>query len=608
VTRTLSGAPTDQLEDDDADASRATAWWEVPRRRWWTIARLALFTILTSILTFPDVREISTSIPGNPGDAYLVMTLLEWGGRSVPRLYRGFWDGPMFAGGEAAMAYSDTFLPLTVPFAVLRALFGRVVAFNLLYLVSWIFCAECTYRLALRMVRNRGAAVACAVAFTFSTIRLSQSGHFQLAWAGFVPLTVLLLMRYRDRPSVRRGVAVAASAVAQLLTSAYYGVPLLVLTAVVVIIEAALALRRHPVREVAGPPLAFLATVLVVMLPVQYAYHVADESAVPRDAYPAAFELHLGDLRAPSPTADLPRMISFFDREPDGRSENYAYIGAFAMLFVPFAVGMFVADRVRRRPFDRSRLGDWVIVAALGAFGFAFAVGRQQILGVRSPFYDLAVDVIPGLASTVAIVRFVIFAQLALVLVAGWGLARLLAARAFPAQALAVVAIVVLVATEAHQSHEVVDVVQPADGSVYDAMSGLDAGVVLELPIAGHDQGIVQAFLESTRMVLGTDDELRSVNGYSGHTPKGYDAEVPILNSFPSQESLELIARLGVDYVVLHTAPIDTGMSGVSDAVNASGFAYFDSDDAEHRIAAVPSEVIADRIDAADGIIIELAD
>src|SRR4029079_16783464 len=204
-------------------------------------------------------------------------------------------------------------------------------------------------RLGLRMVRSRGVAVVCAVAFTFSTIRLAEEGHFQLAWAGFIPLTILLLMRYGDRPTVGRAIAVAASAVAQLLTSAYYGVPLLVLTAVVVTVEAVLALRRHPLREIVGPPLAFLAAVLIVMVPVQYEYHVAEQSALPRDVYPAAYELHLRDLRAPSPSADLPRKIPLFDPAPAGRSENYAYIGAFAMLFVPVAIVMLAADLVRRR-------------------------------------------------------------------------------------------------------------------------------------------------------------------------------------------------------------------------------------------------------------------
>jgi hypothetical protein len=457
------------------------------------------------------------------------------------------------------------------------------------------------------MVRARSVAIACAVAFTFSTIRLAQEGHFQLAWAGFIPLTVLLLGRYRDRPTLVRGLAVAVSAVTQLLTSAYYGVPLLVLTAVVVSVEAALAARRGPLRDVVGPPMAFLGAVLVVMLPVQYAYHVAEESAVPRDVYPAAFELHLGDLRAPSPTADLPRMISFFDRAPDGRSENFAYVGAFAILFVPIAIVMFATDRVRRRAVDRARIGDWIIVGSLGLFGLMFAVGRRHIVGVKWPFYDLAVDVIPGLGSTVAIVRFVIFTELLLVLVGGWGLARLLRGRSARVRVLAVATILGLIAVEARQSHELVDVVSPQRGSVFDAMTELDAGVVLELPIPGHDQGILQAFLESTRLVLSTDDDLRSINGYSGHTPKGYDAEAPVLNSFPSEESLDLLAELGVDYVVLHTAPIDTGMPGVTDAVNAGGFAYVDRSDAEQRIAAIPPGAISARIDADDGIIIELA-
>ncbi len=605
--RFAGSAPTADLRDTPDESRATTRWWASLRRHWWTIARLTRFAVLTVLLAFPTLGDIATSIPGNPGDAYLVMTLLEWGGRSATHLYRGFWDGPMFAGGDAAMAYSDTFLPLTVPFAVLRALFGRVVAFNVLYIASWIFCAEATYHLAVRLVRNRAAAAGSAAAFTFSTIRLAQEGHFQLAWAGFIPLTLVLLLRYRDHPTVGRGIAVAASAVAQLLTSAYYGVPLLVLTAAVVATEAVLALRRQPWREVVGPPLAFVVAVLVVMLPVQYAYHVAEQSAVPRDTYPAAFELHLGDLRTPAPTADLPRTIPFFDRAPDGRSENYAYVGIFAILFVPVAIVVLIVDRMRRQPIDRSRVGDWAIVGALGVFGFLFAIGRRQVLGVESPLYDVAVTVIPGLGSTVAIVRFVIFTELLIVLAGGWGFARLIAARSPLVQAVCAAVLIALIATDAHQSHEMVDVAEPADGSVYDAMRQLDEGVVLELPIPAHDQGIVQAFLESTRMVLSSDDELRSINGYSGHTPKRYDAEAPVLNTFPSPESLDLIARLGVDYVVMHTAPADTGMAGVSDAVNASGYAYFDPADAAQRLAAIPAGAIAERIDADDGIVLELA-
>src|SRR6478735_2609410 len=128
--RFAGSAPTEELVDATDDAGAIKRWWAVLRRHWWTIVRLALFTLLTIILVFPSLGDISTSIPGNPGDAYLIMALLEWGGRSATHLYRGFWDGPMFAGGKAAMGYSDTFLPLTVPFAVLRALFGRVIAFN----------------------------------------------------------------------------------------------------------------------------------------------------------------------------------------------------------------------------------------------------------------------------------------------------------------------------------------------------------------------------------------------------------------------------------------------------------------------------------------------
>ena len=102
--RFAGDAPTEELAGLNNDAPATTRRVVALRRHWWTVARLTLFALLTVILASPSLRDISTSIPGNPGDAYLVMALLEWGGRSVPHLYRGFWDGPMFAAGDAASA------------------------------------------------------------------------------------------------------------------------------------------------------------------------------------------------------------------------------------------------------------------------------------------------------------------------------------------------------------------------------------------------------------------------------------------------------------------------------------------------------------------------
>ena len=173
----------------------------------WPVTRVFLFVAFTIGLAYENPTRLRRSVPGNPADAYLIMSLLEWGSNRSVDLFRGYWDGPMFASGENVMAYTDTFLPLVVPFGLLELITGsRVLAFNLLYLAGWVFCAEASYRLLLRFVPVRSAATVGALAFTFSTIRVSQSAHFQLAWAGFIPLGILLFFRLKDKPSVGRGI------------------------------------------------------------------------------------------------------------------------------------------------------------------------------------------------------------------------------------------------------------------------------------------------------------------------------------------------------------------------------------------------------------------
>ncbi|HUF98858.1 MAG TPA: hypothetical protein VMM60_12085, partial [Ilumatobacter sp.] len=81
----------------------------------WPVVRIATFIVCTVILAFPRLDRLHTSIVGDPGDAYLILSLLEWGGDRSVDLFQGFWSGPMFASGDNAMAYSDSLLPLAFP-------------------------------------------------------------------------------------------------------------------------------------------------------------------------------------------------------------------------------------------------------------------------------------------------------------------------------------------------------------------------------------------------------------------------------------------------------------------------------------------------------------
>ena len=107
------------------------------RRFWWGFVRTSIFVVLTFFLAYGDPRAVTHRIVGNPGDAFLIYSLLVWGGSRLTHLLSGYSSGPMFAGGSDAMAYSDTFLPLTIPFRMMEA-FGLspTTAFNVLYLTQ----------------------------------------------------------------------------------------------------------------------------------------------------------------------------------------------------------------------------------------------------------------------------------------------------------------------------------------------------------------------------------------------------------------------------------------------------------------------------------------
>jgi hypothetical protein len=52
------------------------------RRHWFVWVRSTLWTVMTIGLTLDNRDDLATYIPGDPGDSYLVLALLQWGADS----------------------------------------------------------------------------------------------------------------------------------------------------------------------------------------------------------------------------------------------------------------------------------------------------------------------------------------------------------------------------------------------------------------------------------------------------------------------------------------------------------------------------------------------
>jgi hypothetical protein len=69
--------------------------------------------------------------------------------------------------------------------------------------------------------------------------------------------------------------------------------------------------------------------------------------------------------------------------------------------------------------------------------------------------------------------------------------------------------------------------------------------VVAEFPFSGERD-------HTTYMLHSTAHWQKTVNGYTGFRPPLHEALYPVIRAFPSPQSLQALAELGVNYVVVH--------------------------------------------------------
>lgn len=579
-----------------------------PRRLAWLTYRILLFSGASLRFAYGDPRLLRTHIPGNPGDAFLVDAILQWGAKKFTNGYRGYWAGPFFAGNHNVMAYTETFLPVTPLFRLFSAAFGSAtIAMNLVYLLAWVLTAEATYRLLHQVHDSTFPAFIGALAFTFSTIRLAQTGHFQLIFAFCIPTALLLVFKLRRRPSVLLSVQLGAVLAFQFLTSAYYGVILGAFVGTVGIISVIRPPQTSTTRESLRIWLPVGLTFVVLTAPVAVRYLIVQSTIPGRTEYPADYALRLGDLHTAAPLATYLNRFPYLRNNSTSRSsENFAYIGAFCLLYLPALALLLLLSQATRTHLRKVRF-ELITVSLLGLTAFMIAIGRGPVLGISTPFYDVARRVIPGVKSMLAIVRLSIFFQLGLTFLATAGMAPLLRRIRVPQlKAVLCLATLLVVLAEISTTIPLVRVPTTPEGSSYKVLRSLPEGVVVELPMPPRSSGVNYAFIEATRQLVGVEHNHKRLNGYSGYTPQNYDATVSSLNTFPSVDAYSTLKARDVRYIVLHTSPIDTGLNEVSKTANASGYAYISAEQAKAAISSISPGVIKQTITTSDGMVLVL--
>jgi hypothetical protein len=547
------------------------------------IDAVSSWPLLASAITYSALAAVSgrlvlahpaSTIVHDIGDPTLTAALLHWNAWTLPFTH-AWWQFPVFAPMPDALAFSEHLLGLSVVATPIEWIVRNpLVTANLVTLLTYPLCGVTMFILVRRLTGSAAAAFLAGLAYAFSPYRAGQLAHLQMLAAFWAPLALLGLHGYVD--SGRR-VWLVLYGSAWLLQALASGYSLYFLSALVAFWTLWFVIapgRWLQLRDIAIATLVAaipLAPTLGTYVAV-HARHGFSRSAVEAQVFSA-------DLTS---LLCAPVEATFWSWLRIGcRPEATLFPGLVLVVLVGIAIAALRRDaKGAASPWGVRLLRGFVaLAAALGAMGVLSVViagpWRVDIAGIRlsasdvdKPLLILAIAgfaaivssratmaavrqqsvagfylcaalamwvlalgptvvfmgvaravpgpfgllfLLPGGGGLRAPARFWLMATLCLAIVAGLAASRLLARRR-PRAALALTA---LLAVGLLSDGWSTIPAAPAPAAFPDE-AALRGHTVLALPV-----GNFQDFGPQYRAVLGG---WRSVNGYSGHEPKFYEA------------------------------------------------------------------------------------
>lgn len=307
-------------------------------------AAALIFIALSTAMTWPLAANLSRAV-SDPGDPYINTWILDWDWYATFHKPLQLFHANAFHPAKYSLAYSENLYGVAVLLFPLRAMgVGALTAYNVAMLAGFAFCGFAAYLLGLRLTNSWIAAMAAGVFYAFVPFRFVHAAHVQHVWGGWLPLLLLMLLRYAERPTRKRAIAFAAVFVLNGLTNIHY----LLFGAFATGITALLLLPRVKWRELAFA----MAGALLLLAPFLYPYaavaklygmqrtyeEVARFSAIARDWLPGQQE-----------------------------AERRLYPGALAYLF---AIASLLIARKQAATFALALL--WIVIGFLGSLGLNF--------------------------------------------------------------------------------------------------------------------------------------------------------------------------------------------------------------------------------------------
>jgi hypothetical protein len=497
-----------------------------------SLAGLALAILMTWPLATGMGHLGRTS--ANDADGQISIWNVSWVARTLVVDPVRVFDANIFHPRKTTLAYSEAnLLPGAIAIPFYWASDNPWLTLNVIMLVAFASAFVAAYLLLLYLTGDRGASVAGAVFYTFCPYVMSHLSHIQLLFTGGIPLSLLMLHRLADGPSLRRGVALGLALAAQALSCAYYGIFAALMVGYASLVLA--ASRRvwtsasywkaiaTGAAVSAALTLPFFVPYLRVQQETGFARTIEDAmryAAGARDYLMSATHAH--------------KWLQTWVRSYGHWSGEVLFPGF--LVFALGTAGFVIALRRNRRTRETALLyGSLAVLAFWSSFGPG--AGLYRVLYNLPAFSFLRA---PSRLGLIVVLCLAVFAAIALraLFDAVPARGRRIAAGIAAAAAIAELAVFPLKWYEA-----------PEVPAGYAELARAARAPVAEFPFYGER---VAFPLHTQYMLFSTRHWMPLVNGYSDVIPADFREVAPVLGGFPSSDAFLALARRRVRYIAVH--------------------------------------------------------
>jgi hypothetical protein len=501
------------------------------------LAPVALFALLTAIMTWPQVTRLATEATDHQ-DVYFNMWRFGWTAHAIATSPSTVLDGNIFYPERRALTFSDA-MPVESALAapLLWAKTPPVLVHNLLLLSAIVLSGSGMFVLARRLTGSAAAGITAGFVFAFAPYRFDHYMHMELQWTVWMPWAFWALHRTLETGSLRDGMLMGAFVALQFMSSIYYGTYLAALLGLVTLLLLC-TVRRPQLRSRLIAVAIAGVTAIGMSAPYALQYAITKKRLGGRPSE----QVLMFSAKPTSYTVASDTNFLYSDREnPRSRPERRLFPGILPMLLA--LVGLLL-----RPPRDEAI-----------AYLIGLAIAFEMSLGFYGYIYPVLYQHLPVFDGLRAPARLGIFVVFFLAALAAYGHAAIEKSLRGERQetppsrirtSVLATAICGVLMLEYWVAPLPLVRFPNAAPPVYAWLAKQPRGVVAEMPVSpphalpGDDPRY---------SYLSTFHWMPLMNGYSGYYPPSYIDNVGRLQRFPDELSTRTLQGAGVRYVIVHT-------------------------------------------------------